>query len=333
MQFLRLFSISNAVGVKRNQNGYNLATTGMLPNFGKPAAKAGATTRADRRPLPQLLSPVSTVLDSVFGILKKVAAAAKRVLLKPEQPFAEPEQKKSYQVFRRLTAHDEVRHVAPPATNRSAPTADAFTDNQELGKQIKPTLWQKLSKGWRRELPYSGEPASSHSSTALPIDVPEAEAPARDVNVFAATCPGRPEKNLIADGFEKRMAEKKTAAPVVAKVAPAAVHSAAKAEVKQSLPSRLREMFGRKRKVAQPAVQGEFALDNVRPIRNDLSDADLEVVSAVAKGGTGNTHTATAEKAHSTALSRRAPKKTDSAISSAADVPQAEPTPELIARV
>jgi hypothetical protein len=225
-----------------------------------------------------------------------------------------------------------VRHVAPSATIRSAPTADALTDNQELGKEIKPTLWQKLSKGWRRELPYSGEPVSSHSSVAMPVDIPEAEAPARHANVFAATCPGRPEKNLIADAFEKRMAEKKAAAPVAANVASTVVHSAARPEVKQSVPSKLREMFGRKRKAAQPAVQGEFALDNVRPIRNDLSDADLEVVSAVAKVGKGNLQTATAEKAHSTALSRRAPKE-DSAISSVADVPQTEPTPELIARV
>ena len=134
------------------------------------------------------------------------------------------------------------------------------------------------------------------------------------------------------------MAEKKAAAPAAPaapKVAPVAkVNSAAKPEVKQSIPSKLREsIFGRSKKnAAQPAVQGELALENVRPIRNDLSDADLEVVSGVAKVGKGITQTATTETAHSTAISRRAP-KTDSAINSVAETPQAEPTPELVARV
>ena len=33
--------------------------------------------------------------------------------------------------------------------------------------------------------------------------------------------------------------------------------------------------------VARAAVQGELSLDNVKPVRNDLSDTDLELVAAV----------------------------------------------------
>jgi hypothetical protein len=111
------------------------------------------------------------------------------------------------------------------------------------------------------------------------------------------------------------------------------LHSAARPEVKQSVPTKLREaIFGPRKKAAQPAVQGEFALENVRPLRNDLSDADLEVVSSVTKVGKGNLQTVTDEQAQSTATSRRAP-KTDSAINSVADAPATEPTSELVARV
>src|SRR5436190_8044375 len=128
------------------------------------------------------------------------------------------------------------------------------------------------------------------------------------------------------------MAEKKAVAPIAPASAPKVtapvLNIAAKPEIKQSVPSKLRAViFGRKRNAAQPAIQGEFALDNVRPIRNDLSDADLEVVSSVVKVGKGNLQTTTGEKAQSTASGRRAP-KSDSAISSAAAVPQTEPTPE-----
>lgn len=327
MQFPKLLSFSNALrGMKRRENGYNLETTGMLPNFGKtatPAVTSGTPA----------VSLASTVLDPVFSRLKKCAAAAKRVLLKPEepQPFA-PIEKKSYQVFRQLPAQDAdvVRHVAIAPTQEEA-TAEIFTDNQELGSKVQPTLVEKVAKRFTRE-------------TSQPVIVGEA-APVTGHNhatqrgAFSATCPGKPEANPIADAFEQRMAEKKAAAPVVAKpatpiVAAAPVmYSAAKPEVKQSVPSKLREMFGRKRKVAQPAVQGEFALDNVRPIRNDLSDADLEVVSAEARVGMGLLQTATVEKANATVTSRRDPKKTDSAINSDAEAPHAEATPELVARV
>jgi hypothetical protein len=318
--------------MRKRQNGYNLATTGMLPNFGKnasaPANSLAPTTS---------VSLASTVLDPVFAWLKKFSAAAKRVLLKPEEPQPQKEQK-SYQIFRRLSAQDEVRHVAMPASSRLEPTAEVFTDNQQLGQQIKPTLWDKFAKTCKRVVMRSSEVTSNQPAAPLPIDIPEAEAPARQANVFSATCPGKREANPIADAFEQRMAEKKAAAPVVTAPAPAVtapvLNIAAKPEIKQSVPSKLRAaIFGRKRNAAQPAIQGEFALDNVRPIRNDLSDADLEVVSSVAKMvGKGNLQTATGEKAQSTASGRRAP-KSDSAISSAAGVPQAEPTPELIAPV
>jgi hypothetical protein len=330
MLFPKLLSSSNALnGMKKRQNGYNLATTGMLPNFGKNAAAPAASMAQTTS-----VSLASTVLDSVSVWLKKFSAAAKRVLLKPEepQPFAQKEQK-SYQVFRRLSAQDEVRHVASPTSSRVEPAAEVFTDDQQLGQRIKPTLWDKFAKTWTRDTTQSA-PAQS---APLPIDIPESDAPVRHANVFSATCPGKREANPIADAFEQRMAEKKAAAPVAPaapKITAPVLNTAAKAEVKQSVPSKLRAaIFGRKQKTAQPAVQGEFALDNVRPIRNDLSDADLEVVSSVAKMvGKGNLQTATDEKAQSTAPSRRAP-KSDSAINSAAETPQAEATPELIARV
>ena len=35
--------------------------------------------------------------------------------------------------------------------------------------------------------------------------------------------------------------------------------------------------------VPHPAVQGELSLDKVRPVRNDLSDSDLELVAAAKK--------------------------------------------------
>jgi hypothetical protein len=322
----KLLLFSNAIGMKKRQNGYNLATTGMLPNFGKPAAApAGSISQTTSVPL------ASTVLAVLFAWLKKLSAAAKRVLLKPEepQPFAAPQDKKSYQVFRRLPTQDEVRHVATPTQSRLEPTAEVFTDNQQLGQQIKPTLWDKFAKTLKRDA------APLAVETAAVIDVPETEAQAR--HPFSATCPGKREVNPIADAFEQRMAEKKTVAPVApnaSKVAAPVLNTAAKPEIKQSVPSKLRNaIFGRKQKAAQPAIQGEFALDNVRPLRNDLSDADLEVVSSVTKMvGKGNLQTVTDEKAQSTAPSRRAP-KSDSAINSAAETPQAEPTPELIARV
>src|SRR4051794_21011122 len=138
MQFPKLLSFSNALnGMRKRQNGYNLATTGMLPNFGKTAAAPANSTAQTTS-----VSLASAVLDPVSAWLKKFSAAAKRVLLKPEepQPFA-PKEQKSYQVFRRLPAHDEVRHVA--AVPNSEPTAEALTDNQQLGQQIKPTLWDK----------------------------------------------------------------------------------------------------------------------------------------------------------------------------------------------
>jgi hypothetical protein len=313
MQFPKLLSFSNALnGMKRRESGYNLQT-GMLPNFGKPAAGASSETTS--------VSLVSTVSNSVFSRLKKCVAVAKRVLLKPEepQPFAAPQEKKSYQVFRRLPAHDEVRHVA--AVPQIEPTAEVLTDNQGQGNHIKPTLWDKLS-GLRGAVVV---PETSN------VAVSELQASKSE---FKATCPGRAENNPIADAYEKRMAEKKAAAPVVVKLATPVIHSAARPEVKQSVPAKLREaIFGRKRTNAQPVVQGELALENVRPIRNDLSDADLEVVSAVAKVGTGNQQTATAEKASTTVTSLRESKKTDSAINSAAEAPHAESTPELIARV
>lgn len=337
MQFPKLLSFSNALnGMKRRQDGYNLETTGMLPNFGKtvtpPAASAQPTNSVSR---------ASAVLDLVFAGLKKTAAAAKRVLLKPEepQPFAAPKDQKSYQIFRRLPEHD-ARHVVPAANGES--TAGALTDNQELGQSIKPTLLEKLSFKQNR----SFEPVAPVSDTTPQIvDAHCSERPA-----FSATCPGKPEANLIADAYEKRMAEKKPSlvvpasagqvsghqkAEIQTQTAAPVVNSAAKPEVKQSVSAKLREsIFGRSKKNAvQPAVQGEFALENVRPIRNDLSDADLEVVSVEAKVGTGNLQTATTEKAQSTATSRRAPKKTDIAINSDAATPPAEPTPELIARV
>jgi hypothetical protein len=223
-----------------------------------------------------------------------------------------------------------VRHVALPTSSRVEPAAEVFTDNQVLGQQIKPTLWGKFAKTWKRDTTQTA-PAKSG---ALPIDIPEAEAPARHANEFSATCPGKREANPIADAFEQRMAEKKAAAPAAPQVAAPILNTAAKPEEKQSVPSKLRAaIFGRKRNAAQPVIQGEFALDNVRPIRNDLSDADLEVVSSVAKMvGKGNLQTATDEKAQSTAPSRRAP-KSDSAINSVATVPATEATPELIARV
>jgi hypothetical protein len=258
------------------------------------------------------------------------------VLLKPEepQPFAAPQEKKSYQVFRRLTVHDEVRHVCPTEGHGEA-TAEALTDNQVLGKQIKPTLWDKLSglrsvPTFERVEVVSPEVATQKSA---------GESAHAAASPFAATCPGKPEKNQIADAFEKRMAEKKAVAPVVVtKPAPAVVRSDAKPEMKESVPAKLRAaIFGRsKRNAAQPAVQGEFALENVRPIRNDLSDADLEVVSAEAKVGTGKLQTATVEKATTmAATSRRGfTQKTDSAINSTAEAPtNAEQAPELIARV
>lgn len=321
----KLLLFSNAIGMKKRQNGYNLATTGMLPNFGKPTA-----TPAPSAMQSTSVSLASIVFDPVFVWLKKFSAAAKRVLLKPEepQPFAGRQEKKSYQVFRRLPTQDEVRHVETPTPSRLQSTAEVFTDDQKLGQSIKPTLWEKMVSGLKRE-----QATSVHPSTALPIDVPETEAPARHSNTFSATCPGKREDNPIADAFEKRMAEKKAAAPAVAKPAALVVNTAAKPEIKQSVPSKLRAaIFGRKRSAAQPAVQGEFALDNVRPIRNDLSDADLEVVSSVAKVGKGNLQTAADEKAQSTTPSRRAP-KSDSAINSVAITPSTEPTPELIARV
>jgi hypothetical protein len=319
MQFKKLLSSSNALnGVKRQASGYNLMT-GMLPNFGKSAAAPAATPGTS-------ISPVSTILDSVFARLKTMAAGAKRVLLKPEEPFAAQE-KKSYQVFRRLSAHDEVRHVAATKSS-SKSTADALlTDNQELGKKIKPTLWEKLSfkKNRTVEQPF----AAVDADAAKPV----LEAHGSERLTFSATCPGKLEANPIADAFEMRMAEKKTAEPVVAKVAAPVLHSAARPEVKQSVPTKLREaIFGPRKKAAQPAVQGEFALENVRPLRNDLSDADLEVVSSVTKVGKGNLQTVTDEQAQSTATSRRAP-KTDSAINSVADAPATEPTSELVARV
>jgi hypothetical protein len=186
-----------------------------------------------------------------------------------------------------------------------------------------------MTKGFKREVP---QPVEAISAPVAP-DAPQHSQRA----AFAATCPGKPEKNQIADDYEKRMAEKKATASVVTKPATPVLHSAAKPEAKQSVPSKLREaIFGRKRNAAQPAVQGEFALDNVRPIRNDLSDADLEVVSAEAKVGTGILQTATAEKAiATTATSRRGiTKKTDSAINSTMEAPtEAVQTPELVARV
>lgn len=321
MHFPKLLSFSNAIGLKRRQNGYNLATTGMLPNFGRNAAPAAASETTS-------VSLVSTVLDPVFSLLKKCAAAAKRVLLKPEepQPFGAPKEKKSYQVFRRLTVHDEVRHVA--TVPNGEPTAEVLTDNQVQGKQIKPSLWDKLSG--LRNAPVIGRADVFAAPAAVEVGA-ASNAPKSE---FKATCPGRPENNPIADAYEKRMAEKKAAVPSAPKAAKPVLHSAAKPEVKQSVPAKLREaIFGRKRTNVQPAVQGEFALENVRPIRNDLSDADLEVVSAGAKVGTGKLQTATAEKANTAVTSRCDLKKTDSAINSAAANPQAEATPELIARV
>ncbi len=324
MQFPKLLSFSNALnGMKRRQAGYNLETTGMLPNFGKPGAPAVTS---------QTSSVSSAVLDPVSSWLKKFAAAAKRVLLKPEepQPFGGSAEKKSYQVFRRLPEQDAVRHVA--TVQAGEPTAEVFTDNQELGKRVQPTVLEKLTNTFRREMPHSSEAVSVQSS-APATDAPQHLQQRAN---FGATCPGKPEANPIADAYEKRMTERKASAPVVVKPATPVLHSAAKSEVNQSVPSKLREaIFGRKRNAAQPAVQGEFALDNVRPIRNELLDADLEVVSAEAKVGTGKLQTATAEKAiTTTATSRRGiTKKTDSAINSAADAPQTEPTPELIARV
>jgi hypothetical protein len=320
MQFPKLLSFSNALnGMKRRESGYNLETTGMLPNFGKNGASAGPS----ETPTASL---ASTVLEPVLSRLKKCAAAAKRVLLKPEepQPFAAPE-KKSYQVFRPLSAHDAVRHV-DVLPSRDEPTAEVLTDNQELGSKVQPTLLEKVAKSFTREpsQPVVGEEAA----------VPVAQGHMSQRDAFSATCPGRPEVNPIADAFEQRMAEKKAKAPAVVKPAAPVLHSAAKPEVKQTVPSKLREMFGRKRKVAQPAVQGEFALDNVRPIRNDLSDADLEVVSAGAKVGTGILQTATVEKANTTVTSLRESKKTDRAIDSTAEAPtESVQTPELIARV
>lgn len=324
MQFPKLLSFSNALnGMKRRKDGYNLETTGMLPNFGRSAtASAASVQRANS------VSRASAVLDSVFAALKKTVAVAKRVLLKPEepQPFAAPVEKKSYQIFRRLPTSDQ-RHVAPAASGES--TAEALTDNQELGKSIKPTLLDKLSfkqsRGCERAV------LETDANVAQPL----ADAHSSERLAFSATCPGKPEANPIADAYEKRLAEKKATAPVVLKAATPVVNSAAKPEVKQSVPSKLREaIFGRSKKnAAQPAVQGEFALENVRPIRNDLSDADLEVVSVEAKVGTGLLQTATTEKASTTVTSRRDSKKTDSAINSVAATPPAEPTPELIARV
>jgi hypothetical protein len=338
MQFPKLLSFSNALnGMKRRQSGYNLQTTGMLPTFGKSAAASPAAGSSGA------VSLASTVLDSVFARLKQAGAVAKRVLLKPEepQPFAAETEKKSYQVFRRLSAQDEVRHVAPPTPSWGEPTADALTDNQELGRNIKPTLFEKIAKIWKREVPQGVELiAAAPVSASVATEVSTVEAPVQVENAFAATCPGKRDKNLIADAYEQRMAEKKVATPVavVAPVAVVKVHSAAKPEVKQSVPSKFRDaIFGRgKRKAAQPVVQGELALDSVRPIRNDLSDADLEVVSGVAMVGTGKLQTATTEKATSTAATSRRviTQKTDSAINSTAELP-AEPAqaPELIARV
>ncbi|MGZ4973995.1 MAG: hypothetical protein ACXWDN_14640 [Limisphaerales bacterium] len=309
--------------MKRRQPGYNLETTGMLPNFGKPSAPTATSETTS-------VTLASTVLDPVSSWLKKFAAAAKRVLLKPEepQPFGASAEKKSYQIFRQLPAQDAVRHVATAASGE--PTAEVFTDNQQLGKSIEPTLLEKVTKPFRREVAHSTELASGQPSAT------DAHQHSQQRATFGATCPGKPEANPIADAYEKRMAEKKAITPVAVKPATPVLHSAAKPEVKQSVPSKLRAaIFGRKRNAAQPAVQGEFALDNVRPIRNELLDADLEVVSAEAKVGTGILQTATVEKAiTTTATSRRGiTKKTDSAINSAADAPQAEPTPELIARV
>ena len=48
----------------------------------------------------------------------------------------------------------------------------------------------------------------------------------------------------------------------------------------------LKNPFGKRSKPAVPAapVQGELLLDMVRPICNDLSDSDLEIVPAAARG-------------------------------------------------
>jgi hypothetical protein len=323
MQFPKLLSFSNALnGMKRQENGYNLATTGMLPNFGK-AAAAPATTS------PISISPVSTVLSSVLGGLKSSWAAAKRVLLKPEQPLTVNSQPSTINPnFRRLSVHDEVRHVAVQP-QKDGPAAESFTDSQELGQEIKPTVWDKL--------PFKQTRARQQAAFVANAQVAQELAATHKVDrgTFSATCPGKAEANPIADAFEKRIAEKKAAAPVAAAAKSPSQNSAAKVEPKYSAPAKLREMiFGRKRNTAaaQP-VQTELGLDSVRVMRNDLLDADLEVVSAVAKVGTGNLQTATTEKANTTVTSRRVAKKTDSAINSAADVPQSEPTPELIARV
>ena len=62
--------------------------------------------------------------------------------------------------------------------------------------------------------------------------------------------------------------------------------SKAAASIRAGWWARLRSLWGKRRRtsapaqLSRPAIQGELSLDRVKVMRNDLSDADLEVVAA-----------------------------------------------------
>jgi hypothetical protein len=91
--------------------------------------------------------------------------------------------------------------------------------------------------------------------------------------------------------------EPKSSKPVAAPPSPAATPMPAKtiaavASAKAGWRARLLSLWPKRRPkqtrvapLSRPAIQGELSLDRVKVMRNDLSDADLEIV-AVARGAT-----------------------------------------------